>query len=166
MSETERYARDIQNAEKQIEDIEERISKAAEKGDQKMKDFLETLSKIWRLRVEEWRILGKAKASLMTIDENSLKDMVKQKLESLAFKVSEEVKLGYVKADLLGEKDDEVLLIEVKGMDNPDAEQLARYEDALMTRLGPMAKGKVVLVLPVLNGEDFEVWGLEQLVER
>jgi len=166
MSETERYAKDIQNAEKEIKDIEERISEAAQKGDQKMKDFLETLSKIWRLRVEEWRILGKAKASLMTIDENSLKNMAKQRLERSTFKVSQEVKLGYVKADLLGEKNEEVLIIEVKGMDNPDAKQLARYEDALITRLGPMAKGKVILVLPVLNGEDFEVWGLEQLVER
>jgi len=165
MSEAERYAKYIHDAEERIKDLEEQISKAAEKGDQAMRDFLTSVSKLWRARIEEWRILGELKASLTSVDENSLRKMVKQRLESLVFKVSEEVKLDYVRADLLGEKNEEVLLIEVKGMDNPDASQLARYEDAVIT-LGPTVKGKVILVLPISDGENFEVWGLKQLMEK
>ena len=56
----------------------------------------------------------------------------------------------------------ERLVIEVKGIDNPLANKLHKYEMGEMETPLPLKK-RIVLVLPVIDGENFEVWGLKQI---
>jgi len=85
-------------------------------------------------------------------------------LKKLGYKVNLEVDTGFIREDILAEKAEkmEQLMVEVKGLASVIGDELARYEDALYA-YNPIYRTKVILVLPVIDGENFEVWGIKQL---
>jgi len=67
------------------------------------------------------------------------------------------------RVDIIAERKLERLLVEVKGTDNPLVDQLIRYERDIKGRIYP-SNQKVILVLPIWDGRNFEVWGINQLL--
>ena len=143
------------------------MTEAELKGDENKRKFWEDLKKAYEAQVRYLKAIKPLKKTLSSIDVNTLKAQVKETLRKMGYKSPKiEKTLDFVRVDLLAEKDTECLLVEVKGPnDQVRSEQLMRYEDALITQRPLFAK-KVVLVLPVYDGENFVVWGQKQLIQH
>lgn len=157
------YDRYIAGAERRVREIEKWLADAELKGDEDQRKFLGNLKKLWEAQVGYLKAMKPMKKTLSSIDMNTLYAQVKETLTKMGYKTKIEETMDFVRVDLLAEKDTECLLVEVKGPnDQVRSEQLIRYEDALITERPLFAK-KVVLVLPVSDGENFVVWGQKQL---
>ena len=160
------YDRYIASAERQVREIEKLLADAELKGDEDQKKFLGTLKKLWEAQVGYLKTTKPLKKTLSSFDVNTLYAQVKETLTRMGYETKIEETMDFVRPDLLAERDTECLLVEVKGPDDQvRSEQLIRYEDALITQR-PLFTKKVVLVLPVVDGENFVVWGWKQLMQH
>lgn len=93
--------------------------------------------------------------------EQSLTRIARKEVEARGYKAYSEYETSYGRIDIFAEKDNEQLIVEVKGTNNMLANQLIRYERGLIHN--PLGK-KLILVLPIWDGKNVEVWGLQQLL--
>jgi hypothetical protein len=160
------YDRYIVSAERQVREIEKWLTDAELKGDEDQKKVWGDLKKLWEAQVGYLKTIKPLKKTLSSIDANTLCAQVKEALTRMGYKSEIEETMDFVRPDLLAERNTECLLVEVKGPDDQvRSERLIRYEDALITQR-PLFTKKVVLVLPVYDGENFVVWGLKQLTQN
>lgn len=158
------YDRYITSAERRVNDIEKWLGDAELKGGEDRRKFLRDVKKFWEAQIELLKAMKSVKEAFQGLDTKTLSGVVKEALDKMGYDTKFEETMDFVRADLLAEKENECLLVEVKGLnDQVRSKQLVRYEDALITQL-PLSTKKVVLVLPVFDGENFVVWGLKQLM--
>ncbi|MEM2915455.1 MAG: hypothetical protein QXH91_08685 [Candidatus Bathyarchaeia archaeon] len=101
------------------------------------------------------------------LNEPELRKRVVEELKKKEYEISLEPLMPYGRPDIIAVKEKEGLtaqrlVIEVKGTDDTLADKLRRYE---IGELAQAINGKIILVLPVVDGEDFEIWGLKQIEE-
>ena len=128
-------------------------------------DFREMLKKY----KEAVKALGKFTEEL---HKDELRKRVIEGLKKKGFKdenIDLQPSMSYGRPDIIATKEEEGLIIErlvieVKGINDTLADKLRRYEIGEMETPLPLKK-KIILVLPVIDGENFEVWGLKQIGE-
>jgi hypothetical protein len=162
------YDKCIADAERQIRRIEKWLSDAKADSDETQMDVWKWLKRVWEEHVVLLKEVKKMKRNFQIFDTDLLSGVVRKALVEMGYTPNAQVTIGGVKADFLAENQEENkrLLVEVKGLnDQVRCNQLCRYEDASIIQ-NPLLDTKVILVLPVTDGENFAVWGIKQLIQN
>ncbi|MEM3616302.1 MAG: hypothetical protein QXN95_00785 [Candidatus Bathyarchaeia archaeon] len=145
------------------EELSKMLGEILEKYDKlPFDEKLETLEK-FSMKLQEY--LGE----VTKLGEPELYKFTCEMLKEKGYKVFEQPWESYGTPDIIAMKIEnetptECLIVEVKGVDNPYAEQLRRYNIGEISKIEPtIKKKKFILILPVWDGEDFEVWGIKQI---
>jgi hypothetical protein len=98
---------------------------------------------------------------------------VKKKLERIGYYVYDRIPRDFKDADIYAEKQKELVLVEVHF--GRLSNQLIKYREAIKKLENRSISGliktqapkhKIIIVFPVDDGEDIEVWGFKQLLSK
>lgn len=154
------YDRKITENRRMIKKIEELH------GSSDQKTFWEKLSKILKTQITLLENIRNMKRDIESFDTEALTKQAERALERKGYNTIREA-VDFARADLVAECESEFLIVEVKGWnDQVRSNQLIRYEDIMLTKHPLTRVKKVVLILPVYDGNNFAVWGLKQLISQ
>jgi len=135
-------------------------------SDQDLETALRDMSEIYKAKIAFLEITRDTKRKIQGFNTETLTKLAEKALERRGYRTAREAK-DFANADLLAERAEELLIIEVKGRnDQVRTNQLVNYEDRMMAQHPLKPVKKIVLVLPVLDGSNFAVWGLKQLISK
>jgi hypothetical protein len=135
------------------------------------KDSIEELRK----NLQTLKKLGENSAKLLEKvkkewTESYLQKLTEEALENKGYDISPQPQMEYGIPDIIAIKKEkeivtEYLTIEIKGINDPLGQKLNRYYIGETLRVAPaLVKKKFILVLPVFDGEEFDIWGLKQIL--
>ena len=134
--------------------------------EKKIKAFKEMIEEARRLSTK----IAKYLEEQTKLSEQELYELTCKVLEERGYRVFRQPHEPYGAPDIIAVKFEnetptEYLVVEVKGVENAFAEQLRRYSIGEVRKIEPITvkRKKFILVLPVWDGGDFEVWGIKQL---
>jgi hypothetical protein len=149
-----------------IKRIEKDIAGKERMSDQDLEKALKAMSEIYKAQIAFLEIARDMKRKIQGFNTETLTKLAEKALEIRGYKTAREAR-DFANADVLAERGEEFLIIEVKGRnDQVRTNQLVNYEDRMLTQHPLRPVKKIALVLPVLDGNNFVVWGLKQLISN
>lgn len=160
------YDRKIAENRRMIKRIEKIIAEKGTTNDLNRERSWRVLSKTLKAHTAFLETMRNIKRDIESFDTETLTKQAERTLEMKGYKTIRE-SIDFGRADLVAEYENEFLIIEVKGWnDQVRSNQLVRYEDIMMTENPLTPVKKIVLILPVHDGNNFVVWGLKQLISE
>ena len=146
-----------------------KIEKRTEEGATSSPDderFWEDVGKILKSQIALLENMMKIKRNIKSLDTEMLTKQAEKALETKGYITIREA-IDFARADLVAQHENKFLIIEVKGWnDQVRSNQLVKYEDIMVTKHPLTPVKKIVLILPVYDGNNFVVWGLRQLISE
>ncbi len=161
------YDRKIAENKRTIKRVEEIAAEKGTVGSLNQERFWKDLSKTLKAHTALLENMRDMKCDIENFDTEMLTKQAEKTLEVKGYKTIDREAIDFGRADLVAQYENEFLIIEVKGWnDQVRSNQLVRYEDIMMTKHPLTPVKKIVLVLPVYDGNNFIVWGLKQLISE
>jgi len=112
------YDRYIASAERRVKEIEKWLADTELKRDEDGRKFLRDVKKVWEAHAGYLKTLKSVKDTLQSLDTNTLSDMVKEALGKMGCDTRFEETMDFVRADLIAERDNGCLIVEVKELND------------------------------------------------
>lgn len=149
-----------------IKKTEEQAAEIGTTGSSDQEKSWRNASEVLKTQIALLEDMRDIKRNIESFDTETLKKQAEKALETKGYKTIREA-IDFARADLVAQYKNEFLIIEVKGCnDHVRSNQLVRYEDVMMTKHPLTPVKKIVLILPVYDGNNFVVWGWKQLISE